>query len=164
MSRYSGLEKIYQFTECKNNNHRPTMSKEPTKDTPFAEQGARLKMVMKDLKLSGTVLAEESGTSSSLISKYIHGDTPMPQRLVIFLYEKYKVRFEFLYLGEGRMILGQSDRQNNIIDLKKLQVMMTQNSIEFKSLKQKYVELHNELHASRMEMQRLKAELGEKSY
>jgi transcriptional regulator with XRE-family HTH domain len=140
------------------------MSKEPTKDTPFAEQGARLKMVIKQLKITGTVLAEESGTSSSLISKYIHGDTPMPQRLVIFLYEKYKVRFEFLYLGEGRMILGQTERTHDVINLKKLQVMMEQNLIEFKSLKQKYVELHNELYASRVEMQRLKSELGEKSY
>lgn len=64
------------------------------------EIGARLREIMKMLDISQQEIAEYLDRDLTTVNRYERGEVPIPNELVYYLRDKYKVNLNYLFNGE----------------------------------------------------------------
>lgn len=77
------------------------------------KQGAKLKVFLKEIKLTGLALSKEMGIEHTTLSRYISGYSKTPQEVIDYLYKKHKLNLEWWYTDRG-------DKQKNAKSTKSL--------------------------------------------
>lgn len=80
----------------------------------LSDEAQRLSYFMKLVKLPAVVLSSEYGTSKSLMSKYMNGNTGVPIELIKFLHNKYKLSFNWFFSGVGNPVIKEAEKKTTM--------------------------------------------------
>lgn len=79
--------------------------------------GTRLALFLKEIKLMQLTLAEELNMPPSTIGRYASGFSKTPQKVIDYLYKKHNLNLQWWYTGKGPKIKDTAMPKTLLIDI-----------------------------------------------
>ena len=115
-------------------------------------EGAQLKMFLKQIKLTQTELGEAVGKDQQRASKWIKGELKIPQDVLAQLHEKFNLNYEWWYNGAMPMVLKTKANPTLVTDISKLKADVHLLTSALEKLQKDFKSLYIDHHALKQEL------------